>query len=258
MKTAHAHDDLIDDYGEWIKKETTSRHVGDWREITLPLLDSSNDEIGFYAKDEGPGIRFTDDGWTLESFDSKGLTLTPARKQQLVEILGRFGAQMDANENIILAAPSNRPDALNRYAQALVEAQALLSLTTTRVQALFKDDVAHLLDSHHIGYTADIDVRGVSGLLSHFEFVFQKTGTRPTRFCKTPNNFTLDSFRRITWTWLDTEKDPKRRGSELLVIGNDLENPLSEEVLSAYQNYKDFGIKAVSFSDLADHLELVS
>lgn len=62
MKTAHAHDDLIDDYGEWIKKETTSRHVGDWREITLPLLDSSNDEIGFYAKDEGPGIRFTDDG----------------------------------------------------------------------------------------------------------------------------------------------------------------------------------------------------
>lgn len=165
---------------------------------------------------------------------------------------------MDANENIVLTAPSNRPDALNRYAQALVEAQALLSLTATRVQALFKDDVAHLLDSHHIGYTADIDVRGVSGLLSHFEFVFQKTDTRPTRFCKTPNNFTLDSFRRITWTWLDTEKDPKRRGSELLVIGNDLENPLSEEVLSAYQNYKDFGIKAVSFSDLADHLELVS
>jgi hypothetical protein len=251
-------DKLIDEYGEWIKAHSSDKAVGQWREITLPLLDNSNDQIGFYAKTDGKGISITDDGYTLEAFDSKGISLTPVRRRHIDAIVRRFGAQLDSNDNIVLNAESNRPDALNQYVQAIVDVQSLLEMTPARIHALFRDDVADFLDSHNIEYTPDIDIRGISGLYSSFDFLFQKTPSHPTRFCKAPNNFDLDSFRRITWTWQDTRRDPKRRDSRLIVIGNDLDRPLNSDVVDAYSRYAEYGIQAIGLSELENNLGLVS
>lgn len=119
---------LIEEYTEWIKKESTTDRCGEWCEVTLPLLDSSNDEISFYVKTGNNTISFTDDGFTVESFAMNGIDFTPARQQELTHIIHRFGAQLDDHNNIILDSTGDTVDALNRYVQALLESHAFLSL----------------------------------------------------------------------------------------------------------------------------------
>ena len=44
MNETTATDELIAEYGEWLKRESSVRNVGEWREVTLPFLDRSNDD----------------------------------------------------------------------------------------------------------------------------------------------------------------------------------------------------------------------
>lgn len=43
-------DELIEEYGEWLKHESSAKDLGEWKEITLPMFDHSNDDLIFYAK----------------------------------------------------------------------------------------------------------------------------------------------------------------------------------------------------------------
>ena len=45
MNETTATDELIAEYGEWLKRESSVRNVGEWREVTLPFLDRSNDDL---------------------------------------------------------------------------------------------------------------------------------------------------------------------------------------------------------------------
>ena len=87
-------DGLVDEYTEWLRRESSTRSFGEWREITMPFLDDSNDDLCFYAKDSNGSIMFTDDGFTLESFRMNGVSLTPARRERMERIARRFGASI--------------------------------------------------------------------------------------------------------------------------------------------------------------------
>lgn len=50
MNETTATDELIAEYGEWLKRESSVRNVGEWREVTLPFLDRSNDDLCFYVR----------------------------------------------------------------------------------------------------------------------------------------------------------------------------------------------------------------
>ena len=50
MNETTATDELIAEYGEWLKRESSVRNVGEWREVTLPFLDRSTDDLCFYAR----------------------------------------------------------------------------------------------------------------------------------------------------------------------------------------------------------------
>ena len=46
----------IDEYISWLKSEITFSKVGDYYEINTPFLDSANDYLQFYIKQEGSEI----------------------------------------------------------------------------------------------------------------------------------------------------------------------------------------------------------
>ena len=69
MNETTATDELIAEYGEWLKRESSVRNVGEWREVTLPFLDRSNDDLCFYVRTTDGVTSFTDDGYTMASFD---------------------------------------------------------------------------------------------------------------------------------------------------------------------------------------------
>lgn len=63
MNETTATDELIAEYGEWLKRESSVRNVGEWREVTLPFLDRSNDDLCFYVRTTDGVTSFTDDGY---------------------------------------------------------------------------------------------------------------------------------------------------------------------------------------------------
>lgn len=118
-------DELIEEYGEWLKHESSAKDLGEWKEITLPMFDHSNDDLIFYAKTAGDGIMFTDDGYTLESFRQNGVTITEARRERMERIARKYGAGIK-NGEIVLESDGRRGDAMNRYAQALIGVGSIL------------------------------------------------------------------------------------------------------------------------------------
>lgn len=239
-------DALVDEYAEWLKRESSMRSFGEWREITLPFLDDSNDDLCFYAKDSGDSIIFTDDGFTLESFRMSGLTITPARRERIERITRRFGASI-ADGEIILETDRNRADAMNRYVQTLTHIGGMMESAQHRISEYFADDVALMLDQCHVFYTPSISIRGVSNYEHNFDFLFQRSEAHPTRFCQAPNHFDKDAVKNIMWGWEDTRKAAERRDSKLIVIGDDRESPLQEAALHAFTNC---GVTVIPYSEL--------
>lgn len=91
----------------------------------------------------------------------------------------------------------------------------------------FADDVALKLDSCHVFYTPNVGIRGVSSYEHNFDFLFQRSANHPARFCQAPNRFDKDAVKDIMFGWDDTKKDPKRRDSRLIVIGDDRQTPVA-------------------------------
>ena len=62
---------LISEYIEWLKNEITFEKVGEYFEITTPYLDSSNDYVQIYVREQDGEIYFTDDSYTLQNLHSR-------------------------------------------------------------------------------------------------------------------------------------------------------------------------------------------
>ena len=113
----------------------------------------------------------------------------------------------------------------------------------------FADVVALKLDSCHVFYTPNVGIRGVSSYEHNFDFLFQRSANHPTRFCQAPNRFDKDAVKDIMFGWDDTKKDPKRRDSRLIVIGDDRQTPLQRGALTAFRNY---GVTVIPYSKLEE------
>lgn len=239
-------DDLVDEYTEWLRHESSMRSFGEWREIMLPFLDDSNDDLCFYAKDSDGTIMFTDDGFTLESFRMGGVTITPARRERMERIARRFGASI-VNGDITLESKRNHADAMNRYIQALTHIGGMMESAQRRVSEYFADDVALVLDQCNVFYTPSVSIRGVSNYEHSFDFLFQRSANHPTRFCQAPNHFDRDAVKSIMWDWEDTRRAAERADSKLIVIGDDREDPLQATAFEAFTNC---GVTVIPYSEL--------
>lgn len=247
MNATTSTDEIIEEYGEWLKRESSIRSFGEWREITMPFLDRSNDDLRFYTRTTDGVTTFTDDGYTLASFDLNGVTITEARRERIERLALRFGATLADDGQITLETEGGRPDALNRFVQALTDIGSMLETSQKRILSYFADDVALKLDSCHVFYTPNVGIRGISSYEHSFDFLFQRSDTHPTRFCQAPNRFDKDTVKGVMFAWDDTKKDPKRRDSKLIVIGDDRQTPLQRGALTAFANY---GVTVIPYSEL--------
>ena len=193
MNETTATDELIAEYGEWLKRESSVRNVGEWREVTLPFLDRSNDDLCFYVRTTDGVTSFTDDGYTMASFDLNGVTITESRRERINRLALRFGAMVGDDGQITLETEGSRPDAMNRFVQALTDIGSMLETSQKRVLSYFADDVALKLDSCQVFYTPNVGIRGVSSYEHSFDFLFQRSANHPTRFCQAPNRFDKDA-----------------------------------------------------------------
>lgn len=238
---------FVDEYSEWLKRESTVRSIGEWHEVTFPFLDRSNDQLSFYMRSKDGVTSLTDDGYTMAMLTGNGIPVTDKRRERIIAMARRFGAILETDGQITLESEGSRPDALNRFIQVLSDVQALNETSRRNVFEYFMDDVAAVLDSHGVYYTRGISVHGASGYEHSFDFLFQRSANHPTRFCQSPNRLDRRMAERIIFAWNDTGKAVERAGSRLYVIGDDRDHSLNESSVQALENY---GITAIPFSEL--------
>ena len=82
-------DDLIEEYVKFLKSKVKKCEIGDgWYSITTPFLNSFNDYIEIYCKNEDGKITITDDGDTMSNLELAGVNFKHSKNKK--EILNRI------------------------------------------------------------------------------------------------------------------------------------------------------------------------
>lgn len=117
---------LLDDYTSWLRKSPTVERIGEWNEVTLPLADSSGDNLVFYVRiDHSNSVAFTDDGYTFATLVHKGINITEKRLERMQCLARRYGVNITANSEVTLDAEDSYANALNCYVQALLSLNSM-------------------------------------------------------------------------------------------------------------------------------------
>ncbi len=226
---------LIDEYASWLKSEITFDRIGEFYEITTPYLDNANDYLQIYVKQDGNEIIFTDDGATLQKLKMAGVRLNSVRKEHLQRILFQYGVALTGEELTSKSTSKNFPQKKHLFVQAMLRVEDIFAAAKGRTSSFFLDDVQDFFNEREIYFSDNVQFTGISGFSHSYDFLIQRSRTKPERLCQTVNTPNKSNMGNIIFSWNDT-RPARRKGSQLIVILND-KNAISRGVEEAFLNY---------------------
>lgn len=245
----------IDDYISWLRSEITFSKIGEYYEVTTPFLNSCNDYMQLYVKQEDNTIYFTDDGYTISGLEMTGVTFTGKRKKQLESILRQYGVALDGKELTMKAKPNQFAQKKHSFIQCMIRVDDMYMLSRSKVSSYFIDDIQTFFDSNQIYYTDNVQFNGVSGFNHNYDFLMQRSATKPERLCTAINNPSKSTIGNAIFAWDDT-KPSRRNDSKLIVLLNDSSN-ISDSIITACNNY-DISMIKWSEREKKENIELLS
>ncbi len=230
---------LLDEYVQWLKEKTQLRRIDDdWVEITTPYLDRHNDYLQIYARRQNGGYTLTDAGYILQDLEQSGCRLdTSKREALLLMTLNGFGVRQNRESLEVHTSADNFALRKHNLIQAMLAVNDLFSLAMPMTASLFYEDVVAWLDSHEIRYTSNVKFSGKTGYDHLFDFVIPKSRRQPERILKTISNPTRETATAVAFSWIDT-KEVRPADSKVYALLNDMERPVSANVLDALKNYE--------------------
>lgn len=111
----------------------------------------------------------------------------------------------------------------------------MFAVSKSKVASLFLDDIQDFFTEKDIFYSDNVQFTGISGFSHNYDFLLQRTKTKPERLCQAVNNPNKSSMGNILFAWNDT-KPARRSDSQLIVILND-QNTISRGIEDAFLNY---------------------
>ena len=246
---------MIDDYANWLKSEISFERIGEYYEITTPFLDSCNDYLQIYVRQDENTLLFTDDGFTINNLKMTGFQFTPTRKLYLNRILKQYGVILHNDELTIKASAKDFPQKKHLLLQAMLRVDDMFAMSKSKVASLFLDDVQEFFAQQDIFYSDNVQFTGTSGFTHSYDFLLQRTKTKPERLCQAVNVPNKTSMSNILFSWNDT-KPVRKDDSQLIVILND-NNGIARGVEDAFVNYN---AKVIRWSERnnRDSLEALS
>ena len=226
----------IDDYVNWLKNEITFTQIGEYYEINTPFLDSSNDYLQFYVKQDGNNIFFTDDGYTLNDLENSGFKMTPNRKKQLTTILNQYGVRLNKKELVLSAPAIEFAKKKHAFTQCILKVNDLYLTSRSKVTSYFLDDIQDFFQEREIYCFANMQFVGKSGYAHNYDFAIQRTRNMPERLCLAINSPSRTSLSSTIFAWNDT-RPARPQNSKLIVFLND-SNSISKNVEDAFRNYE--------------------
>lgn len=226
---------MIDDYAAWIKSEITFDKIGDYYEITTPYLDNSNDYLQIYVRQDHDELYFTDDGATLNRLEMNGFNLSPTRRATLTRIVGQFGVKLEGSELVKTAPAPMFAQTKHSFVQAILRVDDVFNYVRPRETSLFLDEVCEFFAEKEIFYADNAGFPGKSGLIHYYDFLFQRSKTKPERLCQTVNTPNRTNVSNTLFSWYDT-KPSRKSDSQLIVILNDRRS-IASGIQEAIRNY---------------------
>ena len=245
---------LIDDYATWLKSEISIKEFGEYYEITTPYLDDANDYLQIYVKQVGDEIYFSDDSATIGNLKMCGFKFTPKKMGCLQQILNRYGVNLHGDELVAKTNVRNFAQKKHLFIQAILKVADMPISAKSNSSGLFLEDVKDFFEKMDIFYSDNVQFRGKSGFAHSYDFLFQRTKSKPERLCQTINNPTKSNVSNLLFTWEDTK--PSRRDDSLLIAILNDENAIYSGAEDAFSNY---GVKAIEWSKMSvsKNLELL-
>ena len=246
---------LIDQYTAWLKSEITFEKMGEYYEITTPYLDSANDYLQIYVRQDGEDILFTDDSATIHGLKANGFRFTGKRKDHLQRILNQYGVKLVKDELVAKAPVSSFAQKKHLFIQAIMRIDDMFAISKSKVASFFLDDIQDFFEAREIYYSDNVQFTGISGFAHNYDFLLQRTKNKPERLCQAVNNPNKSSMGNILFAWNDT-KPSRKKDSQLIVILND-QNNVARGVEDAFANY-DAKVIRWSERDKVGNLSLIS
>lgn len=166
---------LKNSYINWLKEELVFDDIGhNYISISTPFIDSNYDNINLYAKFVTKNkIEISDFGYTVYNLEESGITLSKRSRTIygiFKKILTSFGVTYLNGTLSITSELSKFPVAKNRLLQAILRINDLLYLNKHTVSSSFNDIIAEIFIDRGILYTPDLEIAGLNGTSSHFDF----------------------------------------------------------------------------------------
>lgn len=228
---------FVDEYVNWIRSETRIKQLGEWTEISSPLLDRHNDFLQIYIRQVGDKFELTDDGYTIADLEASGCELdSPKRKKILEATLNGFGVQKSGTALVASATKENFALKKHNLLQAMLTVNDLFFTSKPMVQSLFLEDVVGWLEANRIRYVPNSKFVGKSGFDHLFDFVIPHSLSKPERLVQAINNPTRAAAEAFAFSWVDTESN-RPEGATAYAILNDQYKAPPSNVLQALLKY---------------------
>ena len=246
--------DLINNYTKWIRQEITFTKAGDFYEITSPFLDLNNDYIQIYVKIMNGNVYMTDDGYTIHTLLSCGLSLTSKRKNLLTMIAQQYGVSVKKNCEITTECSVDEfPQKKHLFMQSILKINDLFMIKqNTKSGSTFLDDVSDFFIHKEIMASEQVSIVGKTGFSHSYDFIFARSKSRPERLCNAINNPDKSHINNSIFSWLDT-KENRKPDSRLILIVNDSDKKIPNTLKSATQSYD---ISMIPWTDREDENNL--
>lgn len=246
---------LISRYTEWFKSEITFEKIGEYYEINTPFLDNANDYLQIYVKQEPDNIILSDDGYTIQNLKMNGFNFTPKRREHLDRIVKQYGIELVNDELIANTSINQFPYKKHMFIQAMLKIDDMFTINQSRIASLFLDDIQEFFQQHGIFYVENLQFTGTSGFTHQYDFLFQRSKTKPERLCRAINHPNKSNMSNVLFEWNDI-KPLRKKDSQLVVFLND-NNEIAKGVIDGFLNY-DAKVICWSKREQRENLNIIS
>lgn len=242
-------------YMDWLNKEITINKIGNFLEITSPFLDRFNDYLQVYINIANTNdIYLTDDGYIINNLKMSGIDVDSQKRKELITtFLKKYGVSLSNEKIYTECSYDNFPEKLMFLMQAMLSIDDIFMLSKSKVLSLFNEEVEKFFIEKDIYYSANVNFIGKSGLYYSYDYLLQRTKTKPERLCKVVTNPTIQNYKNNAFMWNDT-KETRNSDSQFLVLLND-KKPISQTILSGYEKYD---IKTILWSEKDKMIDLLT
>lgn len=244
-------------FNEYIYEDLESNIV----KIDTPFLDNQFDTIVMYAEFlNREKIKLTDDGWTINNLESRGLTFSSHSKKRnalLEDITNSLGIEIINNELTVTAPIDKFPIIKQRLLQAIMQANDLIVLRDDNVKTIFFEQFSAFLDEHKVFYSKKPSYAGKKGITVQFDFSIP--GIKKEKLVKTISNGNdLNGTKLLT---MNTQLLENNKPNVIYqAIFDDINHPINDmsNIKNIFEENSSATIIPLKYSEVLDNPEFIA